>query len=224
MDGEPVTLGDWYEILKPSDYEEAARLANKDKAPQPWIAVFLRNWAPELITTRKKWDAVSTRTSVAKQLALVKSLAQRLADALDEEVMGFLELPPYGPFESKLGTRISVGSLAARARDALNSPNLTTGDGERRSGAGRAILPADPDPKAYCCAIIAELFKALHGKYPMNMKSANSAATAYWVASGGQLNSWSGNPDGSWVRYFKQIDDPLLWGKRVEMRRQLGSS
>ena len=116
-----------------------------------------------------------------------------------------------------------VASLATRARDGLKSPNLTTGDGEGRGGPGRAIMPADPDPKAYCCAIIAELFKILHGKYPIDTKSANGTATAYWVASGGKLNSWSGTPNGSWVRYFKQIDDPLLWGKRVEMRRQLGS-
>jgi hypothetical protein len=223
MDGEPVTLGDWYEILKPSDFVEAAQFVNKGKSPQPWIPIFLRNWAPELITGRKKWDATSTRAAVAGRLAVVESLAQQLADALDPEVMGFLELPPYGAFESKLGTQVFVASLATRARDALNSPNLTTGDGEGLKGAGKAIPPAEPDPKAFCCAIIAELFKVLHGKYPMNRKSANSAATAYWVASGGQLNSWSGNPDGSWVRYFKQIDDPLLWGKRVEMRRQLGS-
>lgn len=69
MDGELVTLGDYYEILEPSDYLEAARLANKGKAPPPLVPVFLRNWAPELITGRAKWDAVSTRTSLADRLA-----------------------------------------------------------------------------------------------------------------------------------------------------------
>lgn len=81
MDGEPVTLGDWYEILKPSDYVEAARLASNGNSPQPWIPIFLRDWAPELITGRKKWATSSTRTSAAHRLAVVESLGQQLTDA-----------------------------------------------------------------------------------------------------------------------------------------------
>ena len=118
MNAEPVTLGNWYQILKPSDYLEAARLLNKGRPSHPRLPIFLRNWAPELIVGRQKWKTVSTRTNVAKRLSHIESLAQQLADALDTGVMEFLELPPHGLFESRLGTRIFV----AASRLALATP------------------------------------------------------------------------------------------------------
>jgi hypothetical protein len=106
MDAEPVTLGEWYEVLNPSDYVEVARLANKGQSPEPWLPIFFRNWAPELINSRRKWETASTRTDIAERLAKIERFAQHLADALDPEVIEFLELPPHGHFQNRLGTRI----------------------------------------------------------------------------------------------------------------------
>jgi hypothetical protein len=221
MDSDPVTLGDWYEILKVADYAEAAMPANQGRSPPTWIPTFLMHWAPELIMGRKKLDRSQNRKFVVGQLAKIDAAAQQITGAMNSEIIKFLQLPPYGPFDSELGTHTFVSSLGIRARHAINSPNLSTGDGDTRTGPGKAIPPLDPKPKVFCAAIVAELWNFLHGSYPKASKNALKAATSYWSASGGNLNSWSGKPDRSWLRYFKDIDNPLLRGYKIELRRQL---
>jgi hypothetical protein len=221
MESAPVTLGDWFEILKPSDYAEAAMLVNDGGHAPPWIPTFLMHWAPELINGRARWERAEKRKLVLDQLAIIELAAQQLTDAIDSEIIKYLQLPPHPRFESELGVRIFVSSLAVRARNAIDSPNLSTGEGDNRTGAGRAIPANDPNPRVLCAAIIAELWNFLHGSFPKTAKNALKAATSYWIASGGNLNSWSGNPDRSWTPYFKGIDDPLLRGIRIELQRQL---
>jgi hypothetical protein len=221
MESPPVTLGDWFEILKPSDYAEAAALVNNGRHAPVWIPTFLMHWAPELINGRAKWERAEKRKLVLDQLAIIEAAAQQLTDAMDPEIIKYLQLPPHPRFESELGTRIFVASLAARARNAIDSPNLSTGEGDSRAGAGRAIPAHDPNPRELCAAIIGELWNFLNGSYPKASKRALKAATSYWIASGGNLNSWSGNPDRSWTPYFKGIDNPLLRGTRIELQRQL---
>lgn len=221
MNPEPSTLGDWYELLKPSDYAEAAKLTNQNREPPPWASTFLRNWAPELINGRKRWEKAQNRKFVLDQLAIIESSAQRVVEAMESDVIKFLQLPPFASFESELGAKMFVSSLVARARNAMESPNLSTAEDEGRRGAGKARPPTQPNPKELCAAIIAELWYSFHGSYPKAARNALRAATSYWCASGGTLNSWSGQPERSWIPYFKRIDNPLLWGSREELQRQL---
>jgi hypothetical protein len=223
MASEPVTLGNWYEILHIADFEEAAKLANNGNDPPPWAAPFLRNWAPELINGRNRWELAGKRKDILDKLALVEAGAQQVAEVLDNpEVMKFLQLSQ--PFDSEMGARIFVGGLATRAREAMDSPNLLTGKGEGRAGPGRAVPPTDPDPKVLCAAIIAELWNRLHGMHPTTAHNALEAATAYWTASGGIFTRAFGNKrNNSWPPYFRRINSKLLSGVRMEMRRQLES-
>ncbi len=69
MESDPVTLGDWFEILKPSDYAEAATFVNGGRPTPPWIPIFLMHWAPELINGRKKWERAQNRKFVLDRLA-----------------------------------------------------------------------------------------------------------------------------------------------------------
>jgi hypothetical protein len=117
MESAPVTLGDWFEILKPSDYAEAAMLVNDGGHAPPWIPTFLMHWAPELINGRARWERAEKRKLVLDQLAIIELAAQQLTDAIDSEIIKYLQLPPHPRFESELGVRIPafprrpVGSL-----------------------------------------------------------------------------------------------------------------
>jgi len=135
----------------------------------------------------------------------------------------FLQMPPHRPFQSELGTRMSISEILVRAHDAATSPILVRGDGRENSGAGRARTSNEASPKQLCATIVAEGWFALHGSYPIASKFAAAAASAYWVASGGTLERSIGSgPIGMWRNYFDELrDEQFLWGKRKEMKRQL---
>ena len=225
MDSQPVTLGDWYEILKVEDYGEAADLLGKRKSSTEWLSTFLLQWAPEVIVRRQQAAANTSREDMMRKLAQVKSSAARLASLLDDhEVMKFLQIPPHPPFQSELQTRMLIGEISVRAHDAANSPNLLRGDGKQNSGTGKAVA-TEVSPEQLCATIIGEAWLALHGSYPSTSKFAAAAASAYWIATGGSSErSFGSNPIGKWRMYFDRLkDEHLLWGNRKEMKRQLNS-
>jgi hypothetical protein len=224
MDSKPVTLGDWYEILKPEDYSEAAAFLNKGKAPPEWLPIYLMQWAPEVIVRREQADANVSRELIMSKLATVEAAATQLADLLeDRAVMKFLQMPPSQPFQSELGTKIFIGDIQHRAHQAATSTVLLRGDGKENSGTGKAITSDEVNPKQLCAAIVAEAWCALHGSYPIAYKPAAAAASAYWVAGGGTLErSVGSSPVGLWLEYFRKLqDEKFLWVRRKEMKRQL---
>jgi hypothetical protein len=224
MGSEPVTLGDWYEILKLEDYSKAATYLNNRKTPPEWLPTFLLQWAPEVIIQRELAAANVSRKSIMSKLAGVEKAAAELAEFLGERaVMKFLQMPPHRPFQSELGTRMFIDEILVRAHAAATSPILLRGNGRENSGAGKAITSNDENPKLLCAAIVAEAWFALHGAYPISSKFAAAAASAYWTATGGTLErSVGSNSVGMWRNYFEELrDEQLLWGKRKEMKRQL---
>jgi hypothetical protein len=224
MNSKPVTLGDWYEILKLEDYTKAAIFLNRGKSPPEWLPAFLMQWAPEVIVQRELTEANVSREYIMDKLASVETAATQLAELLeDRAVLNFLQMPPHRPFQSELGTRMLVGEIQIRAHDAATSPVLLRGDGRENSGAGKAITSDEVNPKQLCAAIVAEAWCALHGSYPIASKPAAAAASAYWVASGGTLErSVGSSPVGLWLEYFRKLkDEQFLWGRRKEMKRQL---
>jgi hypothetical protein len=224
MDSTPVTLGDWYAILKLEDYVEAATNLNKQKTPPAWLSTYLFQWAPEVIVQRDLTSANVSREHVMSKLASVEAAATQLADLLeDRAVLKFLQMPPHRPFQSELGTRILIGEIQIRAHDATTSPILLRGDGRENSGNGKAITSDEVNPKQLCAAIIAEAWFALYGSYPTAFKPAAAAASAYWIATGGTLERSAGSsPVGLWLEYFRNLhDEEFLWGRRKEMKRQL---
>jgi hypothetical protein len=66
MDSRPVTLGDWYAILKLEDYVEAATNLNRQKTPPPWLSTYLLQWAPEVIVQRDLTSANVSREESTK--------------------------------------------------------------------------------------------------------------------------------------------------------------
>jgi hypothetical protein len=64
MDSRPVTLGDWYEILKGEDENKAETYRNKNNAPPEWLATYLLQWAPEVIVQRDLTSANVSRESI----------------------------------------------------------------------------------------------------------------------------------------------------------------
>jgi hypothetical protein len=226
MDSRPVTLGDWYKILKLEDYSDAATHLSKQKAPTEWLSTYLLQWAPEVITQRELTNANVSREYIMSRLAGIEAAASQLADLLeDRAVMKFLQMPPHRPFQSELGTKVFIGEILVRAHDAATSPVLMRGDGRENSGAGKAITSNEVNPKQLCAAIVAEAWHTLHGSYPIASKFAAAAASAYWVATGGTLERSVGSgPVGMWRNYFDDLrDEQVLWGKRKEMKRQLFS-
>jgi hypothetical protein len=224
MDSRPVTLGDWYKILKLEDYSGAANHLNKQKAPPEWLSTYLLQWAPEVIMQRELTNANVSREHIMSKLAGVEAAATQLADLLeDRAVMKFLQMPPHQPFQSELKTKMFIGEILVRAHDAATSSILMRGDGRENSGAGKAITSNEVNPKQLCAAIVAEAWCALHGSPPIASKFAAAAASAYWVASGGTLDrSVGSSPVGMWRNYFDELrDEQLLWDKRKEMKRQL---
>jgi hypothetical protein len=224
MDFKPVTLGDWYEILKLEDFVPAASLlANKKKTPD-WVAVFLMEWAPEVIVRRDESNADASRELVIRQLSEVKSLSLQLSDLLsDATVIKFLQMPPQRPFDSQLRTRMFVSEIAARAHGAVTSGSLVRGAGKENSGAGKAVASDEVSPEQLCAIIISEVWHALHGAYQTSGTNAAEAATAYWSATGGTSErSFGSSSVGKWASYFRKArDETLLWGKRKEMKRQI---
>jgi hypothetical protein len=224
MDSKPVTLGDWYEILKVEDYNEAAAFLSKGKAPPEWLSTYLMQWAPEVIVRREQADANVSRELIMGKLASVEAAATQLADLLeDRAVMKFLQMPPNQPFQSELMTKTYIGDIQMRAYQAATSTVLLRGDGKENSGTGKAITSDEVNPKQLCAAIVAEAWCALHGSYPIAYKPAAAAASAYWVAGGGTLErSVGSSPVGLWIEYFRKLqDEQFLWGRRKEMKRQL---
>jgi hypothetical protein len=224
MDNKPVTLGDWYPILKIEDYVEAATNLNKQKPPPAWLSTYLLQWAPEVIVQRDLTNANVSRGYIMGKLASVEAAATQLADLLeDRAVLKFLQMPPHRPFQSELGTRMLISEIQVRAHAAATSPVLLRGDGRENSGTGKATTSDEVSPKQLCAAIIAEAWFALHGSYPLAFKSAAAAASAYWIATGGALERSSGSsPVGLWLEYFRKLQDKeFLWGRRREMKRQL---
>jgi hypothetical protein len=102
MDSKPVTLGDWYEILKVEDYNEAAAFLSKGKTPPEWLSTYLMQWAPEVIVGRNQADANVSRELIMGKLASVEAAATQLADLLeDRAVMKFLQmLFPVSTYET----------------------------------------------------------------------------------------------------------------------------
>jgi hypothetical protein len=224
MDSKPVTLGDWYEILKVEDYNEAAAFLSKGKASPEWLSTYLMQWAPEVIVRREQADANVSRELIMGKLAIVEAAATQLADLLeDRAVMKFLQMPPNQPFQSELGTKIFIGDIQMRAHQAATSTVLLRGDGKENSGTGKAMTSDEVSPMQVCAAIISEAWNVLHGSYPVADKDAAGATSAYWTATGGKSErSWSSNPVGRWRTYFQKLrDEQYFWGKRKEMKRQL---
>jgi hypothetical protein len=224
MDSKPVTLGDWYKILKLEDYSEAAAHLNKQKASPSWLSNYLLQWAPEVIVQRELTNANVSREYIINKLAGVEAAATQLADLLeDRTVLRFLQMPPHRPFQSELGTKMFIDEILVRAHAAATSPILMRGDGRENSGAGKAITSNEVNPKQLCAAIVAEAWHALHGSYPIASKPAAAAASAYWIATGGTLErSVGSSPVGMWRNYFDELsDEQFLWGRRKEMKRQL---
>ena len=224
MDNKPVTLGDWYAILKIEDYVEAATNLNKQKPPPAWLSTYLLQWAPEVIVQRDLTNANVSRGYIMDKLASVEAAAAQLVDLLeDRAVMKFLQMPPHRPFQNELGTRMLISEIQVRAHDAATSPGLQRGDGRENSGTGKATTSDEVSPKQLCAAIIAEAWCAQHGSYPIASKPAAAAASAYWVATGGTLErSVGSSPVGMWRNYFDELrDEEFLWGRRREMKRQL---
>jgi hypothetical protein len=224
MDSRPVTLGDWYKILKLEDYNEAANHLNKQKAPPEWLSTYLFQWAPDVITQRELTKSNVSREYIMSKLAGVEAAASQLADLLeDRAVMKFLQMPPHQPFQSELGTKFFIGDILVRAHDAATSSILMRGDGRENSGAGKAVTSNEENPKQLCAAVVAEAWHALQGSYPIASKFAAAAASSYWLATGGTLErSVGSNSVGMWRGYFDELrDEQFLWGRRKEMKRQL---
>jgi hypothetical protein len=224
MGSKPVTLGDWYEILKVEDYLEAATYLNKRKSPPEWLPTFLLQWAPEVIVQRELTNANVSRQYIKGKLAGVEKAAAELSKLLeDRAVMKFLQMPPHRRFRSELGTRMTIDEVSARARDAATSPTLARGSGKGNSGAGKAVATDEVSPQQLCAVIIGEVWRALHGAYPIAFADAAAAASAYWTAVGGELGkSFGSNPIGKWTPYFRKLqDEQYLWGRRKEIKRQL---
>jgi hypothetical protein len=224
MDSKPVTLGDWDELLKIEDFVLSARFLAKRKVAPDWVALFLKEWASEVIERREHADTNASREHTMSRLAEIESLATQLADLLeDKTVMKFLQMPPQRPFQSELGTRMFVSEIAMRAHEAATSPSLLRGTGRKNSGSGKAVPSDEVSPEQLCAIIIAEAWFALHGSPQTSDKDAAKAASAYWAATGGLSTRSVGNsPTGKWTEYFRNArDERLHWGKRKEMKRQL---
>jgi hypothetical protein len=224
MNSRPVTLGDWYAILKIDDYVEAATYLNKQKTPPAWLSTYLLQWAPEVIVQRDLTSANVSREYIMDKLASVEAAAAQLTDLLeDRAVMKFLQMPPHEPFQSELGTKMFVSQILVRAHDAATSPILVRGNGKGNSGTGRAVTSDELSPEQICAAIVGEAWYALHGSFPIAFTDAANAATAYWTATGGTSErSFGSNQVGRWIDYFRKLrDEEFFWGKRKEMKRQL---
>jgi hypothetical protein len=224
MDSRPVTLGDWYAILKLEDYVEAATKLNKQKTPPVWLSTFLLQWAPEVIVQRDLTSANVSREYIMDKLAGVEAAAAQLSDLLeDRAVMKFLQMPPHRPFQSELGTRMFATEILVRAHDAATSPILVRGDGKGNSGAGKAVASDEISPEQICATIVGEAWFALHGSYPIAFTAAADAASAYWTATGGTSErSYGSSQVGRWLKHFRKLQDAnFFWGKRKEMKRQL---
>jgi hypothetical protein len=224
MDTKPVTLGDWYAILKLEDYLEAATNLSKQKNPPVWLSTYLLQWAPEVIVQRDLTSANVSREYVMDKLASVEAAAAQLVDLLeDRAVMKFLQMPPHRPFQSELRTKMFATEILVRAHDAATSEILVRGDGKGNSGAGKAVTSDEIGPEQICATIVGEAWNALHGSYPIAFTDAADAASAYWTATGGTSErSYGSSQVGRWRDYFRKLrDENFFWGKRKEMKRQL---
>ena len=122
----------------------------------------------------------------------------------DTAFMEFLERAGGVKFEGLGGLQKALQIAAKQAQVVAQGPELVTKVGVTKSGAGRALPPGGIPPKPFCAILIVEAWKFLHGDYPAprNQRAA-AAAHAYWLASGGTNDGWSGNPHGAWRPIFQ---------------------
>ena len=199
---------------------EAAGLIASTNAP-PWLATFLRDWAPSLMLDRAVHAVQPTKAKMREQLIQVANAATILQRALrDSPTKEILELEGGIRIENIGGLDDTLRAIGERATLAAASPRISATSTRAKPGSGKA-LPANAfSPKTFCAVIISEAWKYLHDEYPAprNVKAA-AAAEAFWRASGGITKSWGSNPLRSWSYHFKKARSPAANKLRQELRR-----
>lgn len=125
-------------------------------------------------------------------------------------VMTCLERARPFPFQNSLRRRHCYSrALRVAVRD--QSSEL----GKARRGPRKATAPGDYDAKDLCAAVVADVWHYLHGEPPSRTnRTAARAASAFWRASGGDLEGWSAAQIGLWPPHFDRVISPALEGKK----------
>jgi hypothetical protein len=193
--------------------------------PPLWLVEIFAHWAPSVALDRHVFDKQPAKRAMRKRLSDVGKAAAFLFDVLrDTPTLEFLQTD---------GTRIegkfvnNLQDLTRRADHAMAS--LSTTEGKTKAGRGPALVPNALQPRAFCAAIVAEVWSYFRSTEvaPKNREVAE-AADIYWricfsmlTGEGTNSKGWGNDPLNGWPPYFRQARTPTAVALRQELRRHL---
>jgi hypothetical protein len=185
-------------------FSEAAHMVVSDDTPR-WLPALLEWWS-QGIRHDIRADAIRPTNAQTKErleeLSAAAALVERELRA--PLIRDLLEIAPLGRIRNAtLG--MGVLDLARRAEFVSGSPLLSRPDGRTKPGRNRTTAPGHFSAKDLCAARVFELWRYFYDTEP-GWKSVRAARAteAFWLASGGQWNSFGNAPTG-WRHHFETV-------------------